>query len=268
MAGSPKLPHRDEMAVGSLTVTTRTNDGALSWGSISASNFLLVVVNADFSGDTFTPPSGWTAGTQVDIGYDGQSTRYWYKENASGSEASESWSCNASADQIWNAAVLTGRATSSALDFATTTTKNESGVSSPAVIGLTSGTATSGSDVVAFCVLDTGDNGAGWSFTAPALYTETSDTSFGWSSMGSAKKENVSAGALGTLSFTATSIGNATGYTGFVFSVKASGGGAATSDPIESPQRRLLTGRLPHLRTTPDNFKRRGRIYVPASLAV
>lgn len=127
--------------------------------------------------------------------------------------------------------------------------------------GGSAGTYTVGSVTVpsAGCFALLGYSSFSTGYTTPDPLTKIGDRGdLGFQLFGQAE----SAGTLGPL----TVHGDASNANASVLAIFQPPAAAATSDTI-SPGRDLLTGRLPHLRMKePKGFRRRDRIYVPASL--
>ena len=113
-------------------------------------------------------------------------------------------------------------------------TSVETAQTTPISVTLTGVTAASGDDVVFFADLDKTVNTDVWSSTPPASYSEQQDVDNGWSYGYLATRDNVTAGATGALTATATrtsGTGNA-GFSGWVFSLPSSGGGGGGTTPL------------------------------------
>ena len=229
------------MAFGDIATTTNSATATPPTG-LSNGHLALAAWCCDFGGISFGSPTGWTLLLgPSSLTFDGQSFALYgciYD-----STQSFVWSPSSGGDLVCQIAYWTGRVTTSlaaALSFSTQTTPDNNGNNSPVLVNLTSGTAASGDDVAAFGILDAGNGSGGWSFTPPiidgGLADERADTSFNWSNMSCATKDNVSGGALGTLTFTATNVGQQAGFSGFVVSMISAGGAPATPDiPVPMP---------------------------------
>lgn len=218
------------MAYRDSTVTRTANGSAFptanaTYPTLAANDTLLCWFVQDTQ-QAVSTPSGWTLeGSQVQTGPDGQSG-YLFSKVATGSE-SGTFTISTSVGQRCIAIVASwsGRDTSTPVRFATGT-QNTSGNSSAISVGLSGGTAVAGDDLAWFAQLDQATTaGATWGFTAPSGYTERQDDSNGdWITSTLATQDNVSAGATGTVTGTATQLTGAAdtaGWSGFVVAIKA-----------------------------------------------
>jgi hypothetical protein len=218
------------MAFVTSAQTANNNSIARPGGAVSGTTAIAVFVR-DGNGSA-SNADGFTELADIDqAGPDGQNIAIFYK-HLGGSEPSNYTfnSTSGSSSQCVGLLIFSGRNTSGAPVVQTTT--NTSANSSPVTASLTGVMAVSGDDVVCALSLDiTGP--AEVTYAPPGSYTEavdTTDTSNFWASLGISYRENVSAGATGTLQPVGTIDGGGTaGYTGFVVRIPVAGGGATTS---------------------------------------
>lgn len=108
-----------------------------------------------------------------------------------------------------------------------------SAAASPITIAATGVTAVAGDDILWYAVGASTDGFSGWDFTAPTNYTEREDVAADFYTYGSvATRDNVSAGATGSISGTMTLGGSTGGWGAIVMRIPAAaGGGGASSLP-------------------------------------
>jgi phage gp36-like protein len=193
----------------------------------AADDILILFSSRDSGGNSATFPSGFTAFTANNLsGPDGQSYAAAWKRH-SGSEPStlQVTFSGGGASQTTGCMAFSGRSTS-APPVATLTT-NTSSNSSPISAALTGVTASANDDI---CALITFDSDAGVehsSMTAPGSYTldvNQWDNANFWSIIGSAHRDNVSAGATGSLTFGLTLPSGGAGFAGYVIRIPVAGG--------------------------------------------
>lgn len=215
----------------------------------AAGDRLVAFIACDGNPSNFTPATGWTlVSTKQEYGTDTQTFAVYEIRNATGSEA-VNWATNAQLALVVVICAFTGRDTSAALDFATAAV-NTGGGASPNTLTGNSGTASSEADLVWGGCVDQASSGA-WTYTPPSdggTWTEIADetNATGWVSLGVAVLANVSSGAKGTISGTATRASNSTGgWAQFVLSIPSDGsGGASVSDITASPAARIARNTL------------------------
>jgi MSHA biogenesis protein MshQ len=220
------------MAFRSVAVTTNTstsNHVANVPAGATTGDWLLAFLNIDVS-QTVNTPAGWTALANADLtGPDGQTNRCFYRA-ASGSEpASYTFTTSGSNSGIAVMAAWSGRDTGTAP--VAQTTVNTSANTTPITMAATGITASSGDDIAAWYGLDITVGADTWSFSPPSSYTEVSDTSNGdWAACSLTVRDNVSAGATGSLSGTATRTSGSgdAGWAGIVVRMASSGGGGVS----------------------------------------
>lgn len=160
---------------------------------------------------------------------DGQSARYYDKIATGGEGATVAVASLATGDTTVIIASWSGRNTVAPRTFTPHVATKASDSSSPIAISDTvTGTAATGDDVAMFGMLDS-HGIAGWTFTSTAggLTMRVSQDA-AWVPAFLMTKDNVSAGALGTITATGTNAGNAAGWGSVVISIAAGAGGGAT----------------------------------------
>jgi hypothetical protein len=183
---------------------------------VVAGDILIMIAAVDGGSDSYLASwsaSGWTAfTTQVHTSApDGQNAMAWWKV-ATGSDtytATLTWDASMSTTPDWIMAALafSGRnATGTA--WATPAT-NTSSNANPVSINAPTITAVAGDDLVWASIPDVTASGIGNGHAAPTNYTERLDAENAWSNLAVDTRDNVSAGATGTVSanFTVTSTG-------------------------------------------------------------
>lgn len=221
------------MAVEDIVVTEDpTGDGSCTANmpTTSAGKTLVAIFLVDRDGQTVTPPvtHTWQVSVTCDLsGPDAQTFRSFWRI-ADGTEgATQKWTSSSTGRGVVMAiASLSGRAASSPINFATAT-PNTSANTSPISISAASGTAIAGDDILAFCMTDNTAPSEVWDFSTPSTFTSlfavVNDDAWSFRAF---KKENVSAGAFGSIATTATrSVGsNTAGWGAIVIAVKLAGG--------------------------------------------
>lgn len=202
-----------------------------NWPTVAAGDTAIISCCVDAGADTLSPPAGFTAfEATAHPAADGQSVRFAYKLNCTGSESGAlTWSgaTTSNRDYVCQAVTLSGRDTAT---IAASAVKVQSTAqSSPASIDANGVTASAGDDLVFMAGGDPTDGSVTWAGTAPSGYTEKQDTARAWSWGYLATKENVSAGATGTVTATETLAGKSTGYASILIRVPAAGGGGAAA---------------------------------------
>lgn len=218
------------MAYRGVSATPKTNSGTALTGAapsgLTAGDRMIAYLVQDGTGNTFTPPSGWTSlGTLGAAAPDGESIELFEKKVATGSDAYD-WTCSSTNYALLMIVAFSGRhATDNAV---IQSTSNTSSNATPVSVALAGVTAPAGADVAWFASLDkTATNGV-WDIASLTGYTERYDTNAAGSfCSGAAYTADNQTGATGTLTATATRTtgsGN-TGFNGYVVAVPASGGG-------------------------------------------
>lgn len=215
--------------------TVTTTDISTSSGGILVNNpspqvaghqWLMCLVKDSGGAITVTPPAGWTL---IDTVITANSTfPKWmqlYKKISTGAEgASSSWDIVSNAAGGAIAASWSGR--SGAITFETQTLNNSQNAS-PITLAAASGSALAGDDVAYFIEVAKSAQ-EDWTLGAPATFTNrVAVGTFNWVSTQLATKDNVGAGAIGTLAGTETVTGSGTGgWSTFVVSMTKAAAGS------------------------------------------
>jgi len=176
----------------------------------------LAVVVADTSSNTITMP-GWTKDDQTSItGPDGQSIAFFVLDNMTGSDPMV---VNTTAAQDITVIIGTWGTRATGTPTWAVTPPNTTSNSSPIAISLTGVTANAGDDIAAFVCLDSGIDTTTWSLTAfPGGYSLQNNfpSPNTWCPIALITRDNMSSGATGSLSCTATATGGTGGWSGYV----------------------------------------------------
>jgi hypothetical protein len=178
---------------------------------------------------TITWPSGFTLLASSNSATATNTNRIAVKV-ATGSEPS-SYTIATSVGDLCVAGVAAWRGRDTAAVLSAQTTLAETAQEAPITVNLTGVTASAGDDIawIAMRVPSAGGNLTSPLWTPPTSYTERIDVNATlYISMSLATRDNVSAGATGTLAGTIGASDDA-GYAGFVVALPASGGGGGSS---------------------------------------
>jgi hypothetical protein len=203
-----------------LTVTKPT-------GTVSGDILLAFWTNAGSSGSTITWPSGFAEEANANLASPDTTTIRCASKVAGGSEPADYNIASSTNDACCAAIVaISGRDTGAAIT--PSVTQNTGTFSTPITVTLNGVTAANGDDLIWMAAPSlTGTNPG--TYTAPASFTECVDVAHTqYASMGIAYRDNVSAGATGTIAGTLTGSSDA-GYGGFVINLAVAGGGASTA---------------------------------------
>lgn len=202
----------------------------------AAGDKLLAFFALDANADPVITFTGWTLlGSYLQFGTDvNQIHVYW--RNATGSDNFTA-SCTGSYVQATlTIAAWTGRDTAAPTNFASS---NGSATASPISVSATGVTALSGDDIAVYIDLDIMSGTDQWSFSTISGYTKgiTDYNSGDWTSDSLQYRDNVSAGATGALTLTATQTsGSANATAGhFVIALPSSAAAAVLSAPAATP---------------------------------
>jgi hypothetical protein len=194
-------------------------------GIQNGDTLIAIWINGGFDGATITWPSGFTQIGTLAVNPAGQTFKV-ARKIASSESGDYTISSNVSDFCAAIVAVYSGRSTDAPV---VQTTMQSTTAETPVSAALSGVTAAAGDDILWICA----QNGASgqWTHSPPTSYTERQERSPGsWVSVSLADRENVSAGATGTLTGTLTRAGaQETGYAGFVIALASSGGGGGRS---------------------------------------
>jgi len=212
------------------TLITNGSGGANAMtmpSGVVAGDQLLAFLSGDSSGNSWSA-TGWTAigGPTSSATPDGQSFECFTRV-ATGSEGgTQTFTYTGSGGVLCIITAHSGRASAALTSSNLVATANTSSNTSPVTMGATGLTATSGDDLVAFYALDDGTTTDTFSYSAPTGFTvqqsNTANTNFNAGALFT--EDNVSAGATGTITCTATRTGSGTsGWCAYVVRIPAAG---------------------------------------------
>lgn len=202
--------------------------------SVVAGDLLIAHFNHD-SGSNPTP-SGWTLIDSDTYFPDGQVGAIYYRV-ATGTD-SFTFSSDTGFGMALTVSAYSGRDTSSPFSATAVKTVNSSNNSSPVSVSMSGITASAGDDIVVVCGGDQPSDVARWSASTISSYTlrQNQVNEDYCSAITLQTRDNVSAGATGSLAFTFTRTGGSDGlgYLGWVLALKAGAGGitATASDSV------------------------------------
>lgn len=195
----------------------------------AAANDILTWYVVSDDDQTITWPDGtWTGRGRIATG--GTYALQWATRVATGSDpATFTFTEDFGAVKQSYMTAHSGRNTTSPVTASASTTIS-SASTSPLSVALSGVTATTGDDIVFLAMVRPTTGTDRWTFAAPGSYTERADENRDYLSSTIATRDNVSSGATGTLTATATrSVGSDTGaFAGWVISLAAASGGATT----------------------------------------
>jgi hypothetical protein len=186
-----------------------------------ADDILILILSSDANASTPSPPSGFTQLTKDTFTTpDGQVIVIWWKR-AVGSDSLTVTGMSNVASKLLRCFAWSGRDTTNP-PVMSASAVNQSSNASPTTLTANGVTALTGDDLFWFGGLDVNTSGAP-TFTQPTGYTTqgvSTDTVDGFDIFGAATKDNVSAGATGTVSGTLTHSGSA-GWNAYVIRIPA-----------------------------------------------
>ena len=204
---------------------------------VASGDQLLALTTWDGFNTTVTPPSGWTQLELHNLSSPDGQTMYLWTKVATGSEG---------ATQTWNGqtkgvvgiiAAWSGRTSSALTSGQVVKTNSTASNTSPISVSLTGVTASASDDIAVFVATDSVATSQ-WSYSTITNYTnQATGNSTDWASGNLQYRDNVSAGATGSLATTVTrssGSGNA-GWGGFVIRIPVASAGA----PAQARRRRM-----------------------------
>lgn len=220
---------RSAGAATSVAVTTTSAACGAPAGFV-AGDILIEVLSSDANSSTASPPSGFTQLVKDTwTTPDGQVMFIWWKR-AVGSDSLTVTGMSNGASKLLRCFAWSGRDTTNP-PVISTSALNQSSNASPTTLTANGVTALTGDDLFWFGALDVNAASATNTFTQPTGYTSQGssvDTVDQFNVIAAATKDNVSAGATGTVSGTLTHSGSA-GWDAFVIRIPAAGGGGGGS---------------------------------------
>jgi hypothetical protein len=170
---------------------------------VQAGDIIIVKVNIDAVSAAFDPvdlPTGFTEFDEFDTTFDGQTHWIGWKRTTGADTGSYTFgSVGTAGDWVAIASAYSGRHATNPPVISTRATGNAT--SSPASVAANGVTAVLGDDLEWVSSADVNANGSGNGNTPPSTFTEPTngDVENAWANLGCAYKENVSAGATGTI---------------------------------------------------------------------
>ena len=215
--------------------TAASGSGNLTAGSptgLAANDIIILAASADATGCTFGWPTGFTQLYNTsNASPDGQTFGLAWKRAAGGDSLATTITGNGASSWVLRAFAWSGRDTGNP-PIGSTAATNTSANSSPTTVTSNGVTAVSGDDLAWFGMLDVTLATTSSTFTQPTGYTSqgtTIDSIDHFDVYGVATKDNVSAGATGTVSGTLTHSGNA-GWAAYLIRIPSAGGGGSAFD--------------------------------------
>jgi hypothetical protein len=189
-----------------IVIIVCTSDGGTSTNGVIPSGFTAFFTDSKCLADGQAATCCWKRLTGADSG----------SYSFTGSPDNSDWICQAYA--------FSGRDTGNPPVQSTLNTVN-SASGSPLTINANGVTALTGDDLLWLSMPDTTASGVGTGHTPPSGYTEVEDALQNWQNVSGAYKENVSAGATGTVSGTFTMSSGTAGYQAVLIRIPAGAGG-------------------------------------------
>lgn len=184
--------------------------------------------------DTGDWPSGFTELGETDITADGHTVAVGWKRLTEADSGSYTFGAlGATADWVCQAVALSGRHASNP-PVASSFNVQNTPQSSPITVSANGVTAVDGDDLIWISGPDVTSSGAGNGHTAPTDYTEREDAENAWANLSLATRENVSAGATGTVSGTFALSQDTAGWAAILVRVPLAGA-AGGVPPITRP---------------------------------
>lgn len=239
------------MAYSSSASATGAGSVSITWPAVAIHNRAYIVVTQDGAGGTFTAPSGFTQIATANMGTpDGQCIYVWEKKDCTGSETGAiavNTSNGSTGDTVGVLLVLSGRDNTAAATFVSAISFSSAANATPISMAATSGTAVAGDDLISAFATDQTVAADVWNFTAPSGFTERQDVqASSWASLGVSTQNNVSAGAVGTVTSTATRTSGSgqAGWLAYVIAVPAAASSVTpalvgSNEPSPVPRKRL-----------------------------
>jgi hypothetical protein len=186
-----------------------TNSGSSATPSVAvpagvqAGDIVIVAVGIDATAAAFDPadlPTGFTELAETDITLDGHTGWVGWKRLSGADAGSYTFgNVGASGDWVCQAIALSGRHATNPPVASATATGSDTTSADPAAIAANGVTAVTGDDLVWVSVPDVNASGTGNGHTPPASFTEAEDAENLWANLSIAYRENVAAGATGTV---------------------------------------------------------------------
>lgn len=216
-------------------VDSTTNSGNSTTPSVAvptgvqAGDIVLIAVSFDLSTAAFDPgdlPTSFTELDEQSCTADGHRGWAGWKRLTGADAGSYTFGsvAGASLDWVCQAIALRGRHTTNPPVISTANIQNTP-QSSPISISANGVTALDGDDLVWISVPDVTASGIGNGHTPPTDYTEAEDAELAWANLSIAYRENVSAGATGSITGTFSLSADTAGWISWLIRVPADPGG-------------------------------------------
>lgn len=200
---------------------------------VAANDIIILVATID-SGSPFAPgvfPSGFTEIAEANVTADGHTSAVGWKRTTGADSGSYTFSALPSAaNWVCQAFAFSGRHTTNPPVVSTPNIQNTP-QSSPITVSANGVTAVLGDDLIWISAPDVTSVNAGNGHTAPASYTEREDAENGWSNLSGATRDNVAAGATGTVSGTFALSQDTAGWAAYLVRIPVAGGTTFNSTP-------------------------------------
>lgn len=195
---------------------------------VATGDIILLKCSIDASAavfDTADWPSGFTELAEGDITHDGQSFAVAWKRTTGADSGTYSFgSLGSTNDWVVICEAFSGRHATDPPVIGTVTTNNSAN-SSPITTAAPGVTAVDGDDMSWTAVTDLNNGTSVPASTPPTNYTERKDTGANWSYMTSATRDNVSAGATGTVSGSYSWTSATSGWAAYLIRIPAAPAG-------------------------------------------
>lgn len=172
---------------------------------VTAGDIVIIAVGFDLQAAAFDPadlPSGFTELSETDITADGHTAWVGWKRLTGADAGTYTFgSVGTAADWVCQAFAFSGRHATNPPVISADSVQNTP-QSPPVTVTANGVTAVLGDDLLWISAPDVTSSGSGNGHTPPATYTEAEDGELAWANLSGAYKENVSAGATGTVAGT------------------------------------------------------------------
>lgn len=202
---------------------------------VQADDIVLLVVSVDDTSADFTTlfPAGFTMLKQDQPALDGQKVALGWKRLTGADSGSYTFGGSNSAQWACSAYAFSGRDTGNP-PVCSASNVNSAGISSGGNVSANGVSALAGDDLAWIVGFDVGAGTlSSHTLNAPGTYTiRQDDANPDWSWTGGASKDNVGAGATGTVTGTATFAGpSSVGYAAYLVRIPAAAGGGGGTHP-------------------------------------
>lgn len=204
--------------------STTTKSVAIPTGVVNGT-IVLLAVTMDNTGniDSGHYPAGFTELVEIDLATDGQLCSVAWKRATGPESGTYTYGAIGGSNWVVQAIALSGRHATDP-PVAGTANVQDSALTSPITVSANGVTAVAGDDLVFFSFPDVTATGIGNGHTAPSGYTKQEDDELAFSNLSISTKENVSAGATGTVSGTFALTSGTAAIAGVLIRVPAAAG--------------------------------------------